>query len=191
MSNNIKQIRKEQGISVTELAAKLNMSQSNLTKIENGQIELRPDTAEKIAAALNISPRALQNHPAANGTIMLDVLNPEALSLPPLSGLPIPACMLQSIPENAALFAVSDDTMAPQIPSGSLVIIDKSIKDLISDGIYLLQIGQNIVLRRLQQTFSTTVNILCNNQFYIPQQIYISSINIIGRAVLAFGSKPL
>ena len=38
--NNIKKIRKSQNMSVTELAKALNMSQSNLTKIENNQLIL-------------------------------------------------------------------------------------------------------------------------------------------------------
>ena len=37
MSNNIKELRKARNISVTELARRLNMSQGNLTKIENGR----------------------------------------------------------------------------------------------------------------------------------------------------------
>ena len=52
MGNNIKQIRKSLGISVTELAQRLNMSQGNLTKIENGQVDLRLDTAQAIAEVL-------------------------------------------------------------------------------------------------------------------------------------------
>lgn len=191
MSNSIKQIRKTQGISVTELAAKLNMSQGNLTKIENGQIELKPDTAEKIAAVLGVSPLALQEQSASAGVIMLELLNPETISLPPLSVLPVPQCLLRNIPADAALFAAVDDTMAPHIPSGSLVVIDKADTDTASNGIYLLQIGNKQVLRRLQYTFSQEINLLCDNKNYIPQQIDISSIRIIGRAVLSFSSKQL
>ena len=191
MSNNIKQIRKTQGISVTELAAKLNMSQSNLTKIENGQIELKPDTAEKIAAVLGVSPLALQEQSVSAGVIMLELLNPEKLDLPPLSSLPVPACLVSNPLTNAALFAVIDDTMAPDIPNGSLVVIDKTDTNTASNGIYLLQIADKLILRRLQDTFSTTLNLLCDNPRYIPQQIDISSIHLIGRAVLVFASKPL
>ena len=41
MLNNIKQIRKSLGITVAELAQKLNMSQGNLTKIETGQVDMK------------------------------------------------------------------------------------------------------------------------------------------------------
>lgn len=189
--NNIKRIRKEQGISVTELASKLDMSQSNLTKIENGQIELKTETAEKIAAALSVSPLALQETPqSSNGVHTLEVLNPATLNLPPLARLPLPTHMVSDLSENAVLFAQADDTMSPNIPSGSLIIIDKSIKNA-SDGVYAVKIGQNIILRRLQHTFSATVNILCDNPLYPPQQIDIASINIIGKAVLSFSFKSL
>lgn len=52
MLNNIKQIRKSLGITVAELAQKLNMSQGNLTKIENGQVDMKAETAAAIAAIL-------------------------------------------------------------------------------------------------------------------------------------------
>lgn len=191
MSNNIKQLRKEQGLSVTELASKLNMSQGNLTKIENGQIELKADTAEKIAAALNVSPQALQERKTSAGIMMLELINPQILSLPALSRLPVPADLVPNTPKNAAIYVMTDDTMSPHVPLGALVIIDKGNNNFTTNGIYLLQVGQTIVLRRLQQTFSSSINILCDNNSYIPQQMDIESINIIGRAIFSLSSISL
>ncbi len=191
MSNNIKQIRKGQGVSVTELAAKLEMSQSNLTKIENGQIELRADTAAKIAAALNVSPQALQTQPSANGVIMLEVLNPEAIGLPPLSRLPVAAYQLPESTSDMAIYIMPDDTMAPQIPARAMVIVDKTQHNTSQNGVFLLQIGQSLILRRVQHTFSETATLLCDNKNYIPQQIDIASINISGRVLLAISLHTL
>ena len=83
MLNNIKQIRKSLGITVAELAQKLNMSQGNLTKIENGQVDMKAETAAAIAAILqcpldkliaeekdNVSPLSLPlNLPADSRTM--------------------------------------------------------------------------------------------------------------------------
>ncbi len=189
--NNIKQLRKGQGISVTELAQKLNMSQGNLSKIENGQLELKEELAQKIAEILNVSPLALTSEPTANGVVWLEVINPDVLSLPPLSRLPFPAHMLPENIQNQTLFAMPDDTMSPKIPAGSLVVIDKAERDTVQNGIYLLQIGQNIILRRLQNTFTSGLNLLSDNPVYPPQQIDISSINVIGKAILAVSSAAL
>ena len=70
--NNIKNIRKSQNMSVTELAKALNMSQSNLTKIENNQLELKHDTAQKIADILNVSISALHSSPNTAGAIIIN-----------------------------------------------------------------------------------------------------------------------
>lgn len=183
--NNIKQLRKRQGMSVTGLAEKLSMSQGNLTKIENGQLELKADMAQKIAAILNVSPLALTAEPITEGVAWLDVINPEILSLPPLSRLPVPAHMFSQTLQNMALYALPDDSMSPRFPAGSLVLINKSVSQSPQNGVYLLQIGQNIVLRRLQTSFSQYINLLCDNPAYPPQQIEIASINIIGKADFA------
>lgn len=186
--NNIKQLRKEQGISSTELAQKLNMSQGNLSKIENGLLELKDDMIQKIATILNVSPSALKKAPIAEGTLWIKVINPEIISLPPMSSLPIPAHMLPQTTQNLALFVLPDDTMSPRFPTGSLMVIDKNEKNTNQNGIYLLQINQTTVLRRLQNTYSQQINLLCDNPCYPVQPIATSSINIIGKAISAISS---
>lgn len=189
--NNIKAIRKEQGLSVTELAAKLNMSQGNLTKIENNQIELKSDTAVKIAEALGVAVQAITTKPTETaGMIQFPLLNPEALQLPPLSRLAVPSYMQHFSAEDTVLFAMEDDTMSPKIPASALVLIDKSEKDL-KNGIYLIKTNNKLILRRLQTTFSTEVKLLCDNPAYSPELIDISSIELIGKAHSYFGINAL
>lgn len=181
--NNIKRLRKEKGLSVSALAAALNMSQSNLTKIENGQVELKPELTAKIADILQISPAALtQTETAANGVYVLPLLNPEIANLPPLSYLSIPQILCQNLPPKSALYAMEDDTMAPLIAQNSLVIINKDIRNFTLNGIYLLHLNDKICLRRLQQTSDQKVNILSDNAAYLPEQTDITKLNIIGKA---------
>lgn len=189
--NNIKALRKEQGISVTELAAKLNMSQSNLTKIENNQIELKSDTAAKIAESLGVAVQAITTkQTAAAGMTQLPLLNPETLQLPPLSRLAIPSYMQPFSTEDTALFAMEDDTMSPKIPASALVLIDRKEKTL-KNGIYLIKINNQLMLRRLQTTFSERVKLLCDNPAYPPQLIDISLIERIGKALSFLSITPL
>lgn len=185
--NNIKAIRKEQGISVTELALKLNMSQSNLTKIENNQIELKTDMAVKIANILGVSVQAIENEPRHhNGMVSIRLINPEILNLPPLSSVEIPAQMQNIHKDAAILYVMNDDTMSPKIPLNALVLINQNQKTT-GNGVYLVKINNNLYLRRLQNTFSTKETyLLCDNPSYEPQQIDTSLVEIIGKATSYF-----
>lgn len=189
--NNIKSIRKEQGISVTELAARLNMSQGNLSKIENNQVELKSNTAAKIAEALGVSVQAITTKQTAMaGMTLLPVLNPEVLQLPPLSRLAVPSYMQHIAAENSALFAMEDDTMTPKIPVSALVLIDKR-ESTLKNGIYLLKMHNRLILRRLQITLNAELKLLCDNPAYPPELIATSSIELIGKATSFFSIKSL
>lgn len=141
--NNIKKIRKEQRISVTELAAKLSMSQSNLTKIENGQIELKTDLAAKIAQTLSVSVQALlknETQPCVNEVIELPLLNPETINLPKHTRLPIPAVLINGNMKAHTLYITEDDAMMPPAPRGTLVIVEQGGEQKLTDGAYIIQI---------------------------------------------------
>lgn len=182
--NNIKSLRKKQNISVTELAERLGMSQSNLTKIENGQLELKPSVAQKIAQELNVSPTALQDtNLITNGYKNLDIINPEKLQLPILSTYPILLAQTGNIKKDCAIYLMPDDTMRPTISENSAVIIDKSIKTFTQNGIYLIINNGTTELRRLCQQSQTDIQILKDNTNYPPQSNDISNLNIIGKAI--------
>lgn len=192
-TNNIKKLRRAKNMSVTELATLLNMSQSNLTKIENGQVELRRDVMQQIAEILNVSPMALTEHQANFSPLAteLTLINPEQLDLPPLSKLPIPAFSIKQALETLAIYVATDDAMMPIIPPFSLVLIDTSIKTFTSDGTYLFKVNNTLVLRRLQNTFSSEINIISEHKAYPPQHIDKSKIEIQGRAISIFNIKQI
>ena len=49
----IRSLRKEQGVSLRELAKKVNVSFVNISHIENGKVETSKETLKQIAEALN------------------------------------------------------------------------------------------------------------------------------------------
>ncbi|ENZ0348290.1 helix-turn-helix domain-containing protein [Morganella morganii] len=53
IGNYIKKIRKEKGLSGSELAKKLNFSQQQLSRYENGKTKLTIETINEILLALN------------------------------------------------------------------------------------------------------------------------------------------
>ena len=179
--NNIKKIRKSQKISVTQLAQMLNMSQSNLTKIENNQLELKRQTATQIAQILNVSLDAIYNTHKEEGS---NIINPETFNLPNLSTFNlIPEALKQN--NNIYTYICQDDTMSPSINKNSIVLIDTNKKD-IENGIFLIKINNITALRRLQTTHNNTVNILTDNRFYPAIETTFSQLNIIGQAIYCY-----
>ncbi|MBR7797896.1 helix-turn-helix domain-containing protein [Agaribacter marinus] len=59
VGNNIRMLRKEQGLTQEELAEKAELQHSYIGGIERGERNISLLTMEKIIIALNISPRAL------------------------------------------------------------------------------------------------------------------------------------
>ncbi len=157
--NQIKQIRKSLGLSVTELAARLNMSQGNLTKIENNQIDLKTETAQKIAAVLGCP---------------LEKLLAEAPELPSSLSLPF------NLPPQSHTLSVRDDTMAPTLQPGDLAVyMPENAKR--ENGLYVLEQQGREVIRRLQGLTDGTIAVLCDNPAYQAEYAAPGTLTILGR----------
>lgn len=191
--NNLKRLRKEQGLTVTELARRLSISQANLTKIENSQIGLKPDLAEKIAAILNVSPLALEPHNARkcpNGLTELELLNPEVLNLPAHTTLPI---FNQLLNQTCFLYALPDDTMSPTLLKHDLVIVDTSCQTFQENGLYLIKTADedNNELVRLQRLKENKTKVIFDNKNYESYEISSLELTIKAKALYALNLKKL
>ena len=155
MGNNIKQIRKSLGISVTELAQRLNMSQGNLTKIENGQVDLRLDTAQAIAEVLQCPLERIMEQEREESS---------------------PLVMNLNLPQGSRTQKVVNDNMSPTLKKGDIaVIVPQSSKK--EDGVYLLNI------RRLQTLSGGKIALLTDNKLYETEYVEEREIEIIGKVV--------
>lgn len=55
MGNRLRELRKEKGLTLRDLAEKVNMSFSNIATLERGDSQLREDTARLFADFFNVS----------------------------------------------------------------------------------------------------------------------------------------
>lgn len=191
--NNIKKLRKAQNMSVTELATRLNMSQSNLTKIENGQVELKQPLAEKIAEALNVALPAVSEElgaAAVAGSLSLPLLNPADAGLPEQMFLPLPTVLLPPLPPHSAVFYVNDDAMGKHFPKSSLVIAKEENLSK-EDGVFIIREGERLLLRRLQFGNNNVVTILSDNHCYPSRQCAENELKIVARALVSIKIKSL
>jgi transcriptional regulator with XRE-family HTH domain len=189
--NNLKKIRKEIGISITDLAKSIGMSQSNLTKIENNQLKAKDDIIVKIAQTLNVSKDVLfQTENQVSNCYLLPIINSTEIGLQDQSQYPIPAYILKQNNFNTCVYIIQDDTMFPTIHKSAVVLINKEIKAFDKNGIYLVKINNKTFLRRLQEVENGML-VLTDNKLYAPQQTELENIEIIGKAFYVFNSSPL
>ncbi len=177
--NNIKKIRKQLKISVTELALRINMSQASLTKIENNQVELKIELAEKISEALNVPLNAILET-SSTGLTQIELINPEVFNLTQYQTLSIPSVMLPNNNQNLKAFVIEDDTMSPLLKKDTLAIINTDEKSL-QNGIFLIDINNNLIVRRLQKTLQNTLLVIPENNSYQKEEIEETKLKIIGK----------
>jgi phage repressor protein C with HTH and peptisase S24 domain len=75
--------------------------------------------------------------------------------------------------------------MMPTIHTDDIVWIDISVKTPTSDGLYILCVGSDLLIRRIQiNPFDNTATIIADNNKYlpIPRQNY-RDINVVGKVI--------
>ena len=85
-----------------------------------------------------------------------------------------------------ALVTVASDAMEPTIRLGSVVLVDRSRPAITEDGIYVIRLGTNPLVRRLQRTYEGGIYVRCDNAAYHDQKIEdhdVQSLDILGRVV--------
>ena len=84
------------------------------------------------------------------------------------------------------LHQVADDSMAPTFMEGSAVIVDKSVCEINADGVYVIDRGGEIYIKRIQRKPSGGVLMISDNTKFLPQVIEaheMASFNVLGRAL--------
>ncbi len=83
-----------------------------------------------------------------------------------------------------------DDSMTPTVRPGAVVVVDASTDALRGDGLYVMQISGEMVLKRLQMRFDGGLWIRSDNPSYGPQELTkaeAASLYVIGKAIWSGG----
>jgi transcriptional regulator with XRE-family HTH domain len=86
-------------------------------------------------------------------------------------------------PEACAYFIVRGDSMAPTLADGDVLLIDRSVTSVNEDAIYLIEMNQSLVAKRIQQSFGA-LSLISDNNKYAPLTIprdSSSDLKIVGR----------
>ncbi len=88
-------------------------------------------------------------------------------------------------PESLALVMAVGDAMSPAIRDGDVVMVDRSAIELCSGRLYLVDLGGELQLRRLQRRLTGTLLLICDNERFPPEEVRPSDppLRIIGEVV--------
>lgn len=204
---NIKERRKELGLSQAELGKLVGLSQQHIQRIENGY-DISLDKIPLFAQALKLPiqdllPDILKNIPLSTendlheNLIKIDVLDVTAccgngienfgenvigqqmMTLPALRQL------TNAAPENIKIIKATGDSMKPTINPDDMVWIDISYKTPSSDGLYLLKVGNELMIKRIQiNPFDNSAIVKTDNPNYLPiENSNYKKIDVIGKII--------
>nr|DAP38488.1 MAG TPA: Repressor protein CI [Caudoviricetes sp.] len=86
------------------------------------------------------------------------------------------------------------DSMSPTFSDGDFVIVDTSKTEVIGDGIYAVQAGGGIFIKRLQRKLDGGVTLLSDNEKYKPMDVPVEdldSMSVIGKCIISCCAKEI
>jgi phage repressor protein C with HTH and peptisase S24 domain len=83
---------------------------------------------------------------------------------------------------NLMAIEVVGDSMEPTLRDGDVVVVDRSQRDVISDGVFVIQDGSSAYVKRLQRDSAATITVISDNPRLRPI-VLSDSASIVGRVV--------
>jgi phage repressor protein C with HTH and peptisase S24 domain len=95
-------------------------------------------------------------------------------------------------PDHLAVVRARGDSMTPTVQDGDILLIDRAIESLTSDGIYLIEQFNNLQCKRLQLELGHGVIVKSDNPAYEDQRLSFeqaASLRIAGRVIWVGGER--
>lgn len=200
-------VMKEKGISQKELATRMGISRQTVYQWRSDMRYPRPETVEKIAAALGVSPGVLAYGEGSQclsveeeGCVhipQLDVkascgfgvMAPESLSIVRILTVSKPWVLRHCAGADLSRLAIINivgDSMQPLFNDGDFVIVDTGVQRVSGEDIYAFNNDSDLFVKRIQRGFDGSATIISENPVYPPITVPAESqanIHIIGRVV--------
>ncbi len=101
---------------------------------------------------------------------------------------------LKSNPDNLFILSAESDSMEPTIQHDALLIVDKSIDRIITEGIYILRRGDTILIKRIRKLSENTIELISDNPAYGKETIDMNKqpeITILGKAIYMWSGRKI
>ena len=192
--NNLKAARKAKGLTQTEVARAIGLTQNGYSYWENGKAKIDKDQLLKLASLFDVSVDYLLGNtasPSAHG-IKIPVLGDVA------AGIPIEA--IENIVDYEEIDAtlastgeffglrIKGDSMEPRIREGDVVIVRKQSTADTGDTAVILVNGDSATVKRIKKEPDGDLWLIPNNpaydtKHYTPDEIRTLPVTIIGKVV--------
>ncbi len=200
----LQQIMEERGISQTELARQIGVTRPSINGWLNGSVPSEGNL-EALCKFLNVEPSFLKYGISTNVDDDDDVtVNVPAMDRKPTAtanetdgnrgvvGMRFSKEWLNSRSQTKVdtirVFNMTGSSMSPTFEEGDLLIVDTSVNQIISNGIYILrQLGEDVVRRIQFDLDQKTVNVIFdNNQYPNLSTGNSQSLEVVGRVIFAY-----
>lgn len=101
---------------------------------------------------------------------------------------------LKSNPDNLFILSAESDSMEPTINHDALLIVDKSIDRIITEGIYILRRGDTILIKRIRKLSEDTIELISDNPAYGKETIKMGNqpeITILGKVIYIWSGRKI
>ncbi|WP_457798139.1 S24 family peptidase [Methylocystis sp. S23] len=163
------------------------ISVRNLTRYANENVVPGMKMMEKLAKALNMDVSVLMGEDVSAIRQDIDVSDP--ISIPLLSvtasaghgakndaqrgeaSFSFSRARLRELGANTSrveFIKARGDSMEPTIKDGSIVLVDRSQKEIVGDAIYVVSIDENVLIKRVQRQIDGTLTLISDNSAVYP-----------------------
>ena len=208
----LEDLTKDAGLSQAELAKRLNWYQTRISEVFLDKANIPASRVYDFAEFFGLDYKQLKDYndgktdiaPVPNKGIarIADIIKIDVLDVRACCGngietftenvighqmMTLPALreFTNSAPENIKIIKAIGESMMPTIHTDDIVWIDISVKTPTSDGLYILCVGSDLLIRRIQiNPFDNTATVIADNNKYlpIPRQNY-RDINVVGKVI--------
>lgn len=101
---------------------------------------------------------------------------------------------LKSNPDNLFILSAESDSMEPTIKHDALLIVDKSIDRIITEGIYILRREDTILIKRIRKLSEDTIELISDNPAYGKETIKLSNqpeVTILGKVIYIWSGRKI
>jgi phage repressor protein C with HTH and peptisase S24 domain len=96
---------------------------------------------------------------------------------------------LRSSPDDLSLIYVRGESMVPTLNPGDVILVERNQRSVVSDGIYVIRMGEALLVKRLQFLPEGALMVTSDNPAYQPFRVSLKEqgdeFSIIGRVVWA------
>jgi SOS-response transcriptional repressor LexA len=89
-------------------------------------------------------------------------------------------------PDQVQAITADGDAMAPTIAQGDILFLDRSVKKVTADGVYVISLTGQTFVRRVQRGMDGTLHLLCDNARYPAHQVQPGSngdFDVVGKII--------